>query len=875
MMRATRRRNPMRDWPLVIWLIGAAVVAVAHRWVPEATWLMVHLVLLGALTHAAMVWSRHFSQALLKVRLDEEAERQHTLRLWLVSLGALLVFLGVPTTLWPVTLAGALLVSAAVAWHGVALWRMLRGALPGRFRVSIRYYVAAACALPVGAGFGVALAWGLSDQWHARLLVAHSMTNLLGWFGLTVAGTLVTFWPTVLRTKMDDRADRLARQALPLLLDGLAILVAGSLLGMRPLAVGGLAVYFAGLLWWGRALILPARTKPPRSYAGGAIGAAVVWFGVAIVWLGYLLLTTDDVQLSTAYPRLAGVFAAGFGAQILTGALSYLIPSVLGGGPSVVRIGNAWFDKGAGFRLVAINGGIVIFLLAQPSWVKVAVSVLVLGALVPFIPLMFQAIRHAVAERRRLAEGGEPRAYEEPRGIWSAGQVLAGVAALSVAVSIGVGVDPSAAGLGQPQPAQTSVVPTGEVVRVAVTALEMSYEPSRIEVNPGDRLIIELTNQDPTNFHDLLINGVRSPRLGLGESAELDLGVVGEALEGWCTVAGHRQMGMTLDVVVGDAPPLAETPTDSEHDAHQDRPSVIADPDAVIGGVVDPVLPALTEETVHEVTMTVTEVPLEVAPGVWQKRWTFNGQSVGPTLHGRVGDIFVVTLVNDGTMGHSIDFHAGALAPDEPMRTIAPGESLTYRFTAERAGIWMYHCSTAPMSAHIAAGMHGAVVIEPEGLPPVDHSYVLVQSEVFLAGPAAAPEEAAEVDVDAVSAERPDFVAFNGVANQYDQQPFAVRTGERARFWVLNAGPNRASSFHIVGGQFDTVFFEGGYQLRDGRDAFGTHNGGAQALGLEAAQGGFVELVFPEAGHYSVVSHSMVDAERGAHGVVQVTDGVG
>ena len=60
-------------------------------------------------------------------------------------------------------------------------------------------------------------------------------------------------------------------------------------------------------------------------------------------------------------------------------------------------------------------------------------------------------------------------------------------------------------------------------------------------------------------------------------------------------------------------------------------------------------------------------------------------------------------------MGHSIDFHAGDIAPDAPMRTIAPGESLQYRFTAKRAGIWMYHCSTMPMSAHIAAGMHGAV----------------------------------------------------------------------------------------------------------------------------------------------------------------------
>ena len=92
------------------------------------------------------------------------------------------------------------------------------------------------------------------------------------------------------------------------------------------------------------------------------------------------------------------------------------------------------------------------------------------------------------------------------------------------------------------------------------------------------------------------------------------------------------------------------------------------------------------------------------------------------------------------------------------------------------------------------------------------------------------------------------------------------------RFWVLAAGPNLATSFHIVGAQFDTVYFEGGYQLKDGRDAFGGSGGGAQALGLEAAQAGFVELTFPEAGHYTVVDHAFMDAEKGALGTVEVTE---
>jgi nitrite reductase (NO-forming) len=151
------------------------------------------------------------------------------------------------------------------------------------------------------------------------------------------------------------------------------------------------------------------------------------------------------------------------------------------------------------------------------------------------------------------------------------------------------------------------------------------------------------------------------------------------------------------------------------------------------------------------------------------------------------------------------------------------------------------------------------VVIEPPDLPPVDHSYLLLQSELYL-GP-----QGGTVDTAKLAQERPDAVVFNGYANQYDARPLEVRDGERVRIWVLDAGPNRSTSFHVVGGQFDTVYAEGAYLLRPG-------DGGSQALALAAAQGGFVELSFPEAGHYPFVSHVMVDAERGAHGVIEVRD---
>ena len=124
------------------------------------------------------------------------------------------------------------------------------------------------------------------------------------------------------------------------------------------------------------------------------------------------------------------------------------------------------------------------------------------------------------------------------------------------------------------------------------------------------------------------------------------------------------------------------------------------------------------------------------------------------------------------------------------------------------------------------------------------------------------------MDAAKVAAQTPDLIVFNGYANQYRYSPLAAKVGERVRVWVIDAGPNRPSSFHVVGGQFDTVFAEGDYLLRNGGS---TGTGGSQALALQPAQGGFVELTFPEAGDYSFVSHIMSDAEKGGAGVFRVT----
>ena len=359
------RVEPVRDGIVLGWLLVAVAVALTHRWVPQAVWLMIHLVLLGALSHAALVWSEHFSHTLLRTVSGPRDHLLFNVRALTLFTGALLVLVGVPAKVWPVVVAGATLVAFAAGWHGAHLWRAMRRALPGRFRIVSRYYLAAAACLPVGATFGAWLASGVDEEWRGRLLIAHTMVNLLGWIGLTVTGTLITFWPTLLRTRLDERAERLARQALPLFGAGLLVMPVGALAGLRWVAAVGLAGYLAGLAWWGRALLVPVRTSPPREFASASVAAAVAWGAVCVVWVGALLVGAGSWPAVTdALPQVAGVVAVGFAAQLLTGALSYLMPSVLGGGPAAVRAARQWCDRATTLRLAIINGGLLGSLLS-------------------------------------------------------------------------------------------------------------------------------------------------------------------------------------------------------------------------------------------------------------------------------------------------------------------------------------------------------------------------------------------------------------------------------------------------------------------------------------------------------------------------------
>lgn len=275
----------------------------------------------------------------------------------------------------------------------------------------------------------------------------------------------------------------------------------------------------------------------------------------------------------------------------------------------------------------------------------------------------------------------------------------------------------------------------------------------------------------------------------------------------------------------------------------------------------DPVVPTASSSTLHEVTFDMTEVELEVAPGVKQKMWTFNNQVPGPVLRGKIGDKFRVTIVNKGEMSHSIDFHASKVSWSDEMRSILPGESLVYEFTADYAGVYMYHCGTAPALHHIGNGMYGVLIVDPPSLAPVEQEFVLVQSELYL-GPQGEPGNLAKMTDD-----KWDAVIFNGYHNQYKHGPIRVEANKRYRIWVLDAGPNENSAFHIVGTIFDTIFKEGTYVLQPD-----SRSGGSQVLDLQPAQGGFVEFTFAEDGLYPFVTHKFSNVGRGALGFFAVGD---
>jgi len=265
------------------------------------------------------------------------------------------------------------------------------------------------------------------------------------------------------------------------------------------------------------------------------------------------------------------------------------------------------------------------------------------------------------------------------------------------------------------------------------------------------------------------------------------------------------------------------------------------------------------------VDLAVTEEERSLADGVTYEFWSYNGHTPGPFIRLRVGDTFEVRLDNSkGKLTHTVDFHAvtgpgggaGALMTN-------PGEKSAATFTALNAGLFLYHCAAPPIPAHIANGLYGLVLVEPEkGLPKVDREYYVVQSEFYTAEEIGTPG-LATFSSNKGYLEKPEYIVFNGHAQALTGKgSLHAKVGETIRLYVGNIGPNLVSSFHVIGEIFDKVYREG---------SLTNSESDVQTTLIPAGGAVILDFKLQVPGDYVLVDHSIFRTDRGALGILSAT----
>ncbi len=309
-------------------------------------------------------------------------------------------------------------------------------------------------------------------------------------------------------------------------------------------------------------------------------------------------------------------------------------------------------------------------------------------------------------------------------------------------------------------------------------------------------------------------------------------------------MAGANSTAAGLESYAGAAPANA----DALATAHKAFPAALA---------------AAPPGPVANVNLVLSDITVQIAPGVRYSAWAWAGGAPGPVIHVRQGQLVKITLTNKGAIPHSVDFHAARVAPDKAFADVKPGKSVSYTFRANDPGVFMYHCGTKPVLMHIANGMYGAIVVEPKVgvLPKTDKNYVLVASEWYLASDGL--ESPAQFNMTKAHARQPDWMTFNGYAGQYVKHPLTAEPGELVRFWVVDAGPSLDTDFHIVGTVLNTA-----YPFADMKPADALHN--VQTVTVPAGGGGVFDVRIDKPGLYPFVSHAFAAVDQGQVGLLKV-----
>ena len=265
------------------------------------------------------------------------------------------------------------------------------------------------------------------------------------------------------------------------------------------------------------------------------------------------------------------------------------------------------------------------------------------------------------------------------------------------------------------------------------------------------------------------------------------------------------------------------------------------------------------------VELEVRELEMEISEGVKYTFWTFGGTVPGSFIRVRQGDTVEFHLKNhpDSKMPHNIDLH-GVTGPGGGAASsfTAPGHESQFTFKALNAGLYVYHCATAPVGMHVANGMYGLILIEPpEGLTAVDHEYYVMQGDFYTTGKYR-EKGLQPFDMQKAIDERPTYVLFNGAESSLiGDKALKAKVGQNVRLFVGNGGPNLVSSFHVIGEIFDHVWFEGGSKSQENVQTTLVPAGGAV----------IAEFHTEVPGTYVIVDHSLFRAfNKGALGMLKI-----
>ena len=267
-----------------------------------------------------------------------------------------------------------------------------------------------------------------------------------------------------------------------------------------------------------------------------------------------------------------------------------------------------------------------------------------------------------------------------------------------------------------------------------------------------------------------------------------------------------------------------------------------------------------------KVDLDTVEVTGNLTDGATYRYWTFNHKVPGPFVRVRVGDTVEVRLKNhdDSMMMHNVDFHAvtgpggGAKATDA-----GPGETRGFEFTATNPGLYVYHCAVPMAAQHIANGMYGLILVEPEGgLPKVDHEFYVMQGEIYTEQKIGATGELTE-SYDKLMDERPEYFLFNGaVGALVKEKPLKAKVGQTVRIYFGVGGPNYTSAFHVIGEIFDRVYNLGSLTAKPTNDV--------QTVSVPPGGATVVDFKLQVPGKYMLVDHALTRVERGLVGILEV-----